>query len=197
MLSSSLKIFSQHLIFYPKQWLLNDTCQFLLCKSPGTLPACNMSSVPSFKMCRDFDNHVKQTLSHSCVIRNSLLLKMPWWCWGLHALGSIPPATIRVSTVPTAPSQLHSAAISQLCPWCWESLTPWDQGMLSLLGHTALGHCLPKAHKTMVPCLHASFSHSVFSLKKKSPGSMLPLACLFSFSHPAPPPAPCLWFSSP
>lgn len=139
MLSSSLRIFSQHLIFYPKQWLLNGTCQFLLCKSPGTLPACNMSSVPSLKMCRDFDNHVKQTLSHSCVIRNSLS-KMPWWCWGLHALRSIPPATIRVNTVPTAPSQLHSA-ISQLCPWCWESLTPWDLGMLSvkLLGCTALG----------------------------------------------------------
>lgn len=74
-------IFSQHLFFFSplSHGFLNGSCYFFVCGSPGTLSACNVPGVPSLKMCRDFDNHVKQTLSHSCVIRNSLL-KTPWRC---------------------------------------------------------------------------------------------------------------------
>lgn len=187
MLSSSLRIFSQHLIFHPKQWLLNGTGQFLLCKSPGTLPACNMSSVPPLKMCRDFDNHVKQTLSHSCVIRNSVenaLVMLRSACPQVH------PSSNYQSERSSNCSLL--AALSNL------SAMPLVLGVTDTLGsgdafceapgvHRRLcTKVYPKAHKTIVSCLDASFLHSIFSLQKKSPGSMLPLACLEKFSSLSP-----------
>lgn len=130
-----------------------------------------------------FDNHVKQTLSHSSVIRNFTLLKTPqrgvigddetYMFSRSIALG----LTVKWGP-PTTPAPLHSAAISGVP----SRESPGAGAAFLLSGRRAWRQFLSKAHKTN----DGFYKYIVFRLKKKFPGSSLALGQLgkiaFTFS---------------
>ena len=117
---------------------------YSLVPSSHTLPGVTFS-VQSPKMLEVFDNCVKQTLSHSSVIRNFTLLKTPGWWWSLNTstihlswgwLPMGPQTTLAPQWYPAAP--LPHPRLPRV-PGTGMSSCSWDAALRSFL---------PKAYKT-------------------------------------------------
>lgn len=139
-------------------------------------------------MCRDFDNHVKQTLSHSCVIRNSPLSKTPWWCWGLQARRpSLQRLSERAQFRLLLLSRTQRQSLKQ-CPLVVGVTDTLESGNAFCVapGSKALGQLLPKARKRNDASSSLTFSLTVYLDWRRNC-----LDYLETLSPPsAPPPAP-------